>query len=156
MPATRVSDDDRMNELDRDVLRIRGVRASSKCQQPPSSQNRSDISRQAMASGRACCAKKSSKIWLRSKSRSWTSLARSSVFDHLRLLADSRQRIAHQHVHDTAASVTRRHQNSARGLFAYFTDQFGRRPPGVSRKASSATSACSAATTARNCPSFAM
>jgi hypothetical protein len=37
-------------------------------------------------------------------------------------LADTRQGIAYEHIHDSAATIKSRHQDRASGLFAYFAD----------------------------------
>ena len=94
---------------------------------------------------------------LRSSSRSSTCAASLMPVAMIDSLADPRQRIAHEHVDDAAAAVARGHQDRAGGLFADLADDPAlRRRPESAAERSSAISAYSGATTARNCPSLAM
>src|SRR6516165_4118896 len=110
----------------------------------PPRRKRSDISRHASARRWASLAKNESKTWFLARRRcsicaaSWHFVAIFS-FDHNALAvlrsANTRQRIANEHVDDSAATIACGHQHGAARLLANFADDASLGPagPGVKR-----------------------
>src|SRR5271156_2966196 len=112
-----LSHDHGMNELDRHMLRIRGIRTATKGQKPPSAQEALRHFTASFGQSRRL-ARKEMLEQLVALEQAFFNLGGKNVGRELRCgrhrsLTDSRQRIADEHIHDSTAPIKGSHEHRA-------------------------------------------